>query len=147
MVAGNLQESPPFTLLEYIATCTVYRFATVNSAHLDCAIATALHQQKGQPGAGQCSPAALYGHKMPLLCCAFHHARHPSCMLIYSLCLTTAISVTSLSRMAQTLYAGHSGEAPLRVLEHLPHSSHHMLSLTTMPPRPVHAVIPSLYAA
>ena len=53
----------------------------------------------------------------------------------------------SLSRMAQTPYAGHPGEAPLRVLERLPHSSRHTLFLTSASPRPVHVVIPSPYAA
>ena len=125
----------------------IYIPVTVNSAHLDCTIATALRQQKGQPGANQCSPAALYSHEMPNPRCAFCHARHPGCMSDYSLYLATAMVVTALTRMAQTPYASPSGGAPLQVLERIPHSSCHMLSLTTAPPRPVHAVIPSPYTA
>ena len=64
----------------------IYASVTVNLTHLDCTIATALRQQKGQPGAGQCSPAALYGHKMPPPRCAFRCAQHPSCVSVYSLC-------------------------------------------------------------
>ena len=48
----------------------IYISVTVNSAHIDCAIATAFRQQKGQPGACQWSAAALYGCKMPLPRCA-----------------------------------------------------------------------------
>ena len=59
----------------------IYESVTVNLAHLDCAIATALRQQKEQPGAGQCSSAALYGHKMLQPRCAFRCARYPSCAL------------------------------------------------------------------
>ena len=77
-------------------------------------------QQEGQSGAGQCSPAALYGHKMPPPCCALRRTQHPSCVSIYSLCLAMAILVTSLRCMAHTPYGGASGEASPQVLERLP---------------------------
>ena len=106
----------------YITYTYVYIFIYLSqsSRHTLIVQLPLLFAQKGQPRAGQCSLAALYGHKMPPPRCALCRARHPSCVSVYSLCLTTTISVTSVSRMAQTPCAGALGEASLRVLERLP---------------------------
>ena len=128
----------------------IYISVTVNLAHLDCAIATAFRQQS-EPTR---SWSVLAGSTVqPQNVAASLCIRHTLLSQLRVARLTASASpqpfrlAMSLSRMAQTPYAGHSGEAPLQVLERLPHMSRHMLFPTSAPPRPVHVVIPSPYAA